>query len=205
MYSLGSRAVRAEVSSGPITGWLQQWQAGDREVLARLVPAVYQELRRLARSQLRRESPGHSLSSASLVHEVYLRLLHQRRLAAGDRSGFLGIAAQTMRRILTDHARGRQRLKRGGGEGPALLEADDHPALLSGREVEEVLALDLALARLGEQDERAVRVIECRIYAGLTLEETAETLDLSKRSVQRTWDAALAWLRKELAGLPADE
>ena len=188
------------MSSPEITQLLEQWRAGDAQVLEHLIPLVYDELRRLARGQLRRESPGHSLSSTALVHEVYLRLLQQRQLEATDRQHFFGIAAQTMRRILVDHARGRLRKKRGGGEGTASLEDNDVPELLKGCEVEEVLALDVALERLGLQDERAVRVIECRIFAGLTLEETADVLHLSTKSVQRTWSAAMAWLRKEIGG-----
>jgi RNA polymerase sigma factor (TIGR02999 family) len=167
-------------------------------VLERLIPLVYDELRRRAQRQLRQERLPHSLSSTALVHEVYLRLLQQRQLAAADRQAFFAIAARTMRRILTDHARRRARRKRGGGERPVPLEWGDEPALLELHEVEEVLALDLALERLGQQDGRAVRVIECRIFAGLTLDETAEALGLSTKSVQRTWSAAMAWLRKEI-------
>jgi len=193
-------------SEGQITRWLAQWRAGDAAVLGRLMPLVYDELRRLARGQLRRESAAHTLSSTALVHEVYLRLLQQRQLTATDRHQFFAIAAQTMRRILTDHARARLRHKRGGGDRPVPLEADDQPALLTEREVEEVLAIEIALERLGRDDDRALRVIECRIFAGLTLEETADALGLSTKSVQRTWSAAVAWLRKEILGeLPVVE
>jgi RNA polymerase sigma-70 factor, ECF subfamily len=186
------------MSQGQITSWLERWRAGDEQVLERLVPLVYVELRQLAKRQLRREYAAHSLSATALVHEVYLRLLQQRQIAATDREQFFAIAAQTMRRILIDHARGRARLKRGAGQRPATLEADEVPALLSDREVEELLALDVALGRLGEENARAVRVIECRIFGGLTLAETAEALGLSTKSVQRTWVAARAWLRKEI-------
>jgi RNA polymerase sigma factor (TIGR02999 family) len=186
------------VATGQITSWLKRWRTGDAQALEGLVPLVYDELRQLARGQLRRESAAHSLSATALVHEVYLRFLQQRQLAASDRVQFFSIAAQTMRRILIDHARSRARLKRGAGERPAALEAEDVPALLTDREVDEVLALETALQRLGDQDSRAVRVIECRIFAGLTLEETAVALALSSKSVQRTWSAAVAWLRKEV-------
>jgi RNA polymerase sigma factor (TIGR02999 family) len=164
------------------------------------VPLVYDELRRVARRELRREARGHTLSATALVHEVYLRLLQQRQLAAADRGEFLGIAGVTMRRILVDHARARSRLKRGGRERSDRLEAGTEPALLTPIEAEEILAVDEALSRLERLDERARRVVECRIFGGLTLEETAGVLGLSTKTVQRTWAAARAWLRKEIGG-----
>jgi RNA polymerase sigma factor (TIGR02999 family) len=184
---------------GKITQWLQDWRSGDPGALDRLMPLVYEGLRAVARRQLRRESPANTLSPTALVHEVYLRLLSQRQLAANDRDHFFAIAGQTMRRILVDHARARMRHKR-GGEPPVSLEPgdEDQPSLLEPREVEEVLALDVALERLAKESARAARVIECRIFAGLTLKETAQALGLSDRSVQRTWAAATAWLRKEI-------
>ena len=115
-----------------------------------------------------------------------------------DRDGFLAIAAQTMRRILVDHARARARVKRGGKDRPIPLDTRHDVPLLTDAEVEEVLAIDLALERLAHVDERALRVVECRIFAGLTLEETAQALGISGKSVQRTWTTALAWLRKEI-------
>jgi len=187
---------------GQVTQLLTRWRAGDREALEQLVPLVYDELRQVARRQLRRESPGHTLSATALVHEVYLRLLQQRQLAATDREGFLGIAAQTMRRILVDHARARTRLKRGGDYRSVGLDTRDDVLLLSDSEVEEVLALDVALDRLAQLDERAHRVVECRIFAGLTLAETAQALGISGKSVQRTWTTARAWLRKEIGREP---
>ena len=187
-------------SEGQITQWLARWRAGDREAPGRLVPLVYDELRQVARRQLRRESAAHTLSATALVHEVYLRLLQQRQLTATDRDNFLAIAAQTMRRILVDHARTRARVKRGGNDRPVRLEPGDDVALLSDTEVEEVLAIDIALERLAQIDERAHRVVECRIFAGLTLEETAQALGISSKSVQRTWTTARAWLRKEIGG-----
>jgi RNA polymerase sigma factor (TIGR02999 family) len=177
---------------------LEEWREGGANVLERLIPLVYDELRRRAQQQLRRERAPNSLCSTALVHEAYLRLLQQGQLAATDRQHFFAIAARTMRRILTDHARGRARLKRGSGVRASELEVVDDAALLDDREVEEVLAIDLALERLRQQDERAAQVIECRIFAGLTLDETAEALSLSTKSVQRTWIAAMAWLRKEI-------
>jgi RNA polymerase sigma factor (TIGR02999 family) len=126
-----------------------------------------------------------------------LRLVQQRRLAAADRDAFLSIAGATMRRILVDHARARKRLKRGGQNRPEPLDPDME-ALLSPVEVDEVLAIDLALDRLAQLDERAAHVVECRIFGGLTLEETARVLNVSTKSVQRSWTAARAWLRKEV-------
>jgi RNA polymerase sigma factor (TIGR02999 family) len=187
--------------SGQVTRFLADWRAGDPQAIERLVPLVYDELRWLARRHLRRESAGHTLSPTALVHEVYLRLLHQRQLGAVDRDGFLAVAGMTMRRILVDYARARTRLKRGGAagrEGPEPLDAADEPPLLTSMEVDEVLAVDIALERLAQLDGRASRVVECRIFGGLTLDETARALELSTKSVQRSWTTALAWLRKEI-------
>jgi len=185
---------------GQVTRCLAEWRAGDPHAVERLVPMLYDELRALARRQLRRESVAHTLSATALVHEVYLRLLQQRQLTAVDQDGFLAIAGATMRRILVDHARARMRQKRGGPRKPESLEASAEPPLLTPVEVEEVLAIDAALDRLGQLDERARRVVECRIFGGLTLEETARVLDLSTKSVQRSWTTARAWLRKEIGG-----
>jgi len=192
-------AITAEMS-GQVTAWLHEWRSGDATALERLMPVIYEELREVAKRQLLRESPAHTLSATALVHEVYLRFVQQRQLAAADRQHFLALAARTMRRILVDHARARHRLKRGGSTQP--VELSDEPALLAPREIEEVLALELALERLGNESERAVRVVECRIFAGLTLEETARVLALSTKSVQRTWTTVVAWLRKEIGETP---
>ena len=191
------------MSQGPITVWLEKWRAGDPEALDQLLPLVYRELRDVAGRQLRRESPAHTLSATALVHEAYLRLIAQRQLAAVDRTHFFAIAARTMRRILVDHARARLARKR-GGERPVALDDVFEPLGLEPWDAQEVLDTDAALVRLAERSERAVRVIECRVFAELTLEETAEALGLSRKSVQRTWTAAAAWLRKEL-GRPEGE
>jgi RNA polymerase sigma-70 factor (ECF subfamily) len=179
--------------------WLTRWRAGDADALDRLVPLVYDELRQVARRQINREPAANTLSATALVHEVYLRLLQQRQIEAGDRDSFLAVAAQTMRRILVDHARSRKRLKRGGGRQAVPLDEDVEIPLLTDTEVDEVLMLETALERLAKFDERALRVVEYRIFAGLTLEETASALGASVKTVQRTWIAARAWLRKELA------
>ena len=189
-----------EAVPSAITVWLRRLHAGESGALERLVPLVYDELRQVARRQLRRESRENTLSATALVHEVYLRLVQQRQIGAADRETFLAIAAQTMRRILVDHARWRQRLKRGGGEAAEPLDAELSPALLGDHEIDEVLAVDRLLTRLNDLDARAARVVEYRIFAGLTLDETAAALDTSVKTVQRSWATARAWLRKEIAG-----
>lgn len=186
-------------TSHSITVWLERLRAGDSDALERLVPLVYDELRQVARRQLSHEVRPNTLSATALVHEVYLRLLQQRQIHAGDRETFLAIAARTMRRILVDHARRRQRLKRGGKQSLPPLDAGETPILLADREIDEVLAVDRLLEKLAGLDERAARVVEYRIFAGLTLEETAVALETSVKTVQRSWTTARAWLRKEIA------
>jgi len=181
--------------TGEVTLLLERWRAGEAGALERVLPVVYDELRRVAKRQLAAESSAHTLSATALVHEVYLRLVHQRKIAVSDREHFLAVAAKLMRRILVDHARAKRCLKRGGGDEPVGFE--DVP-LLDARQVDEIIALDDILEKLAKNSERAVRVVECRIFAGLTLEETAKALDMSSKSVQRTWTAASAWLRKEI-------
>ena len=178
--------------------WLARWRAGDRSALESLVPVVYNELRQVARRQLSRESPDHTLSPTALVHEAYLRLLRQHHVQIMDREGLLAVAGITMRRVLVDHARSRTRQKRGGDTRPVPLESGDEPRLLDEVQAEEVLAIDVALDRLAVLDDRARRVVECRVFAGLTLQETADALGISTKSVQRTWTVARAWLRKEI-------
>jgi RNA polymerase sigma-70 factor, ECF subfamily len=180
----------------PVTVWLSRWSSDRKNALEHIVPLVYDELRRVARRQLSREA-GPALSATTLVHETYLRLLQQRQLEAADRPAFLAVAGHVMRRILVDDARRRTRLKRGGSAVDRPLELE--PAgPLDDEDLEQVLAIDTLLHRLEAVDERAARVVEYRIFAGLTLDETAAALDLSVKSIQRTWSAARAWLRKEL-------
>jgi RNA polymerase sigma-70 factor (ECF subfamily) len=188
------------IGPGPesFTHWLARWRAGDSSALEALVPVVYNELRQVARRQLSRESPDHTLSPTALVHEAYLRLLRQHSVQIMDRDGLLAVAGVTMRRVLVDHARSRTRQKRGGESRPDRLEWDDDPPLLTDVEADEVLAIDVALERLAALDDRARRVVECRVFAGLTLQETADALGISSKSVQRTWTSARAWLRKEI-------
>ena len=169
-------------------------ERGGPDAVDRLVPLVYAELRQLASSYLRRERPDHTLQTTALVHEAYLRLTDQHSTNWQNRSHFLGVAAQAMRRILVDHAKGRQRIKRDGGR-PITLE--EGVAVNTGQP-EEVLAVDEALQRLAALDPRQARVVELRYFAGLTVEETAGALDLSPATVKREWTSARAWLLREL-------
>ncbi|MHB1170438.1 MAG: sigma-70 family RNA polymerase sigma factor [Longimicrobiales bacterium] len=186
-------------SGASVTILLHRLRAGDPEALDRLLPLVYDDLRVLARSQLRGERPSHTLDATALVHEAFLRLNQREQLEPADRHHFFAIAAQAMRRVLIDHARTRNRIKRGGGQQAVTL---DENAFLSDEAADELLALDQALERLAAANERAARVVEQRFFAGLTLEETAEVLGVSLKTVQRDWILARAWLRKEIAGDP---
>jgi RNA polymerase sigma factor (TIGR02999 family) len=183
-----------------VTTWLHRLREGDPEALGALLPLVYDELRQLAKAQLRGEGVGHTLSATALVHEAYLRLAEREKLTPADRRHFFAIAAQAMRRVLVDYARTRKRKKRGGGEIPLALDADE---FLSPQAAEELVSLDEALERLAQANERAAKVVEQRFFAGLTLEETADVLGVSMKTVQRDWLLARAWLRKEI-GVRAD-
>ncbi len=179
-----------------LTEWLVRLREGDADALDRILPVVYAELRQLARVQLRREDSGHTLDATALVHEAYLRLAERQELRPRDRHHFFAIAAQCMRRVLIDHARGRKRKKRGAGVVALSLE---HAGALWAEEAsEELLALDRALDRLAEASPRAARVVESRFFAGLTLQETALSLGVSLKTVQRDWLSARAWLQKEI-------
>lgn len=184
--------------SGDVTQWLERWRAGERGAFEKILPLVYGELREVARRALARERPEHTLNATALVHEAYLRLLDQRRIAASDRGELLSIAACTMRRLLVDYARTRRREKRGAGAEALPLEEAER--FLTDRQAEELLTLDLALHRLAAANPRGSRVIEHRYFAGLSLEESAAVLGVSAKTVQRDFLACQAWLRKELHG-----
>ncbi|MFN8573122.1 MAG: ECF-type sigma factor [Gemmatimonadaceae bacterium] len=162
-----------------------------------LAPRLYEELKVLASSHLRRERPGHTLGTTALVHEAWLRIAAHESLAPDDSTRFFAIAATTMRRVLVDHARRRSSDKRGGGEVPARIEDVDD--FLSIEESEELLALDDALERLAKANPRAANVVIARFFGGLSEAETAKSLNLSPKTVQRDWLVARAWLRKEVA------
>lgn len=168
---------------------------GERDAFERLMPLVYQDLRRVARARLRGQGPGETLNTTALVHEAYVKLVDQSRVSWNDRQHFFAVAAMAMRQILVDHARHRGRDKRGGQvQKIALDEAPDPTA----RDSEQLIELDLALSKLAEVDARQVRIVECRYFAGLTEQETADALGLSLRTTQREWLKARAWLRNEL-------
>jgi RNA polymerase sigma-70 factor (ECF subfamily) len=161
-----------------------------------MIPLVYDQLRRIAARKLRDERTSHTLSATALVHEAWLEVRKLDRIQWQNRSHYLAIAAQAMRRILIDHAVGRNRQKRGGGQAPLHLDGDAWAVAESRGE--ELLALDEALRRLGALNERQARIVECRFFGGMTVEETAETLDLSPATVKREWATARAWLNREL-------
>lgn len=178
-----------------ITELLVAWHAGDEDALHRLVPLVHVELRRLAHQYMAGERPGHLLQTTALVNEAYLRLVDSSRVRWQNRSHFFAVSAQLMRRILVDFARARQKLKRGGDAVHVSL--DDAPAISSEASAE-LIALDDALKTLTTFDQRKSRVIELRFFGGLTVEETAEVLNVSPVTVMRDWGLAKAWLLREL-------
>jgi RNA polymerase sigma factor (TIGR02999 family) len=166
------------------------------EASARLLTLLYDELRQVARWQRRGQSPGLTLSTTGLVHEAFLKVAGRGGLDFESRGHFFGAASQAMRQVLVDAARARGRDKRGGGHRPVPLDLAPEPA--ADARSDDLLALDEALARLERLDPRAVRVVECRFFAGLSLEETAEALRVSPMTVKRDWRAARAWLARDL-------
>ena len=180
-----------------ITELLASYGRGDKESLDQLMPVVYDELRRQAARYLRREQAGHTLQTTALIHEAYVRLVDQRNMQWQNRAHFFGIAAQMMRRILVDHARSKKRAKRGGSDVRVSL--DDATVAVKGQDLD-VVALDEALQRLAQIDEQQSRVVELRFFSGLSVEETAEVMGISKSTVKRDWSMAKAWLHRELSG-----
>jgi RNA polymerase sigma factor (TIGR02999 family) len=184
--------------SGTVTRLLHEWQAGDREALDRLMPLVYDELRRIAGALMRSERQNHTLQPTALAHEAYARLAGSGA-SATDRTHFLSLAARVMRRVLVDHARARRRLKRSSDLKVTL---DDHVAAIPAS-ADRVIEIDEALNRLEALDVRKLRVIEMRLFAGLTHTEIASLLDVSVPTVERDYRTARAWLRAELESGPA--
>jgi RNA polymerase sigma factor (TIGR02999 family) len=182
-------------TSPTITQLLVEWSEGDQAALDQLMPLVYDELRRLARSYLRRERPDHTLQPTALVHEAYLRLIEQRSVNWQNRAHFFGIASQMMRRILVNHALARATAKRGG---PATRLSLDEGSICSGQRDVELIALDEALKALERLDPRQTRIVELRFFGGLSIEETAEALSLSPATVKREWSTARLWLRRQI-------
>jgi RNA polymerase sigma factor (TIGR02999 family) len=182
-------------STHEITGLLQAWGGGDESALERLMPLVYEELRQAAHRYMAREAPGHTLQTTALVNEVYLRLAGVRRGLWKDRAHFFALCAKLMRRILTDFARSRRSLKRGGRAAHVAL---DEALLVSQEPQADLLALHEALERLEVFDHRKSRVVELRFYGGLSEQETADVLHVSPATVQREWRLAKDWLFREL-------
>ena len=180
--------------SGP-TELLRAWSQGDASAFERLVPLVYDELHRLARRYMRQERPDHTLQATSLVNEAYLRLIDVNRIEWRDRGHFLAIAAQMMRRILVESARNRRRQKRGGG---AVRLSLDQVQELPDLKEHDVVALSDALSGLATFDARMSQVVELRFFGGLTVDETAQVLNVSPETVMRDWKTAKAWLLREM-------
>lgn len=180
-----------------VTQLLKAASDGQPNALGDLLPLVYDELRRIAHGQLRRERQNHTLNTTALVHEAYLKLIDQSEVSWQNRAHFYGVAAQAMRRILIDYARTRTRLKRGGNQQRISLK--ESLGLFSDEQSEELLALDESLQRLESINPRHGRIVECRFFGGLTIEETAAALDVSTATVSRDWQLARAWLKRDLA------
>ena len=178
-----------------VTALLLQLKQGNHEAGEKLIPLVYEELKRLARSYMRRERPDHTLQTTALVHEAYLKLVRQHAVNWQGRSHFFGIAAQLMRRILIDHARGQLRGKRGGVKEVLPL---DEALVFSPEHSKELVKLDEALERLSKLDARQSQIVELRFFGGLSVEETSEFLGVSPKTVKRDWAVAKVWLHGEL-------
>src|SRR5438034_522739 len=185
-----------------VTQLLKDWSGGDEGALGKLIPLVQPELHRLAHHYMSREHAGYTLQTTALLNEAYLQLINDPKRNWQNRTHFMAAAAQLMRRIIVDYARERRSLKRGGG---ALKVSLDEAALVTRSRPEELLALDEALERLGVQDPRKRQIVELRYFGGLTVEETAEFLKLSHRTVKREWRIAKAWLYRALSGEEPDE
>lgn len=171
------------------------WSEGDEAALEQLTPLVYDELHRLARRYMRRESPGHTLQTSALVNEAYLRLVDQRQVRWQNRSHFFGIAAQLMRRILVDHARSHRRAKRGGDAHRLSLDAT---VIMSKDRFADLVYIDEALSKLSEFDPQKSRIVEMKFFGGLSTDEVADCLHVSSRTVEREWRKAKAWLKGAL-------
>ena len=183
---------------GEVSVLLDELRRGNKDAFGKLAPLVYDELRRLAGHYMQGERAGHTLQPTAVVHEAYLRLVGQDWAEWRNRSQFVGVAARQMRRVLVDYARQHAAAKRGGT--PVKLDLDRLAGSFDYGKSDEVLAVDEALARLAELDPQQAQVVELRYFVGLTVEETAELLGISLRTVKRDWAVALAWLRAELSG-----
>lgn len=179
-----------------VTRLLSEMAGGDPEAMDRLLPLVYDQLRDLARREMQKEREGHTLAATAVVHEAYLRLAELDEISWEGRAHFFGAAAVAMRRVLISYARSRNAKKRGSGAVPVSL---DDVVVAARERPEQVLALDEALTRLAELNPRQARVVECRFFAGMSIDETAEAVGISNATVRRDWTMARAWLNRELA------
>jgi len=195
-------AAMAAPSTEEVTQLLLAWREGDEAALGELLPLVYDELHRLAARYMRRESPGHTMQTSALVNEAFIRLVDQRQVHWQNRAHFFGIAAQLMRRILLDHARGQARGKRGGGVHRVSF---DEGAIVSEQRAAELIALDDALNALAAFDSRKGRIVELRFFGGLSNEEVTEVMGMSLRTVEREWRKAKAWLHHAISEGETDE
>ena len=182
-----------KTSSHEVTQLLMDWGNGNQTAAEKLMPLVYEELHRLAHQYMNKEHPGHTLQTSALVNEAYLRLIDQKQVHWQNRAHFFGIAAQLMRRILVDYARSRRYQKRGGDARQVDL---DEAMIVSQERAADVIALDDALKSLAEFDARKSQIVELRFFGGLSIEETAQVLEVSPGTVMRDWTLAKAWLRK---------
>lgn len=185
-----------EREAAEITQMLREWSEGKPEALENLLPLVYEELHRQAARFLRKERPGHTLQTTALIHEAYLKLIDRRDVSWQSRTHFFAVAAQAMRRILVDHARAKHREKRGGDN--IKLSLEEETLVATKEKGVDLVALDEALTKLAERDKEQAKVVELRYFSGLSLEETAEALHVSRATVARDWEAARAWLHREL-------
>ncbi len=185
-----------EPSPEEITGLLLDWGNGDKAALDRVIPMVYQELRRLAHRQMRRERAGDTLQTTALINEAYLRLVDYERVRPRDRGHFFAIAAQAMRRILIERARSRRSAKRGSGAQKVFL---DEAANVSNERAADLVALDDALTSLAAIDPRKAQIVELKYFGGMTIEEAAEVLGVSTPTVERDWHTAKIWLHREIS------
>ena len=183
-----------------VTLLLEQWNHGDREALDKLMPLIYEELRKMAKRYMSQQNPGHTLQTTALIHEAYLRMVKQKEKHFQNRAHFFAVAAQAMRHILVDYARARYAGKRGGGVRPVSLE---EAALVSPERAGELVAFDEALKELEELSQRQSRVVELRYFGGLSVDETATVLRVSPETVMRDWTMAKTWLHRALR--PASE
>lgn len=184
-----------EPPSQPVSALLGKWRAGDHEALQALIPLVYQELHRIAQHHLRQERTDHTLQSTALVHEAYLRLVKQAPAEVENRAHFLAVASRLMRQILVDHARGHRAAKRGGG---LKLELRDAMAEQKAHQNVDLIALDNALNELARLDPQQSQIVEMRFFGGLSIEDTAEVIGVSRTTVKREWSTARAWLLREM-------